>query len=589
MPYDPVSLVVVGVAGALLVASVFASSAALRIVVVVLAAALIRVDAGWTRSLHPWDERFHALVAKNLIAEPLKPTLYRDPGIQYDVDDWTTNHVWLHKPPGALWLMAGSMAVFGTNEIAMRLPGVLLSCAAVWLTFLIGRLLFNSIGIALLAAAFQAVNGFLVALTAGRRVADHVDTALIAFVELGVWAALMHAREGRPLMLGISGVALGAGLLTKSLPAMLIVVVGFVAFAQQEPVFRAIGRSAVIAVIGVAVALPWTLYVWATFPREAASADLYTWLHLSNTLEGHTSQPLSYLMEMPRFFGDLIWIPLAAIAIAAARKHAPELRTLLVWILVPYVIFSAARTQLPGYVMTAAPALFLAQAYYWCDLRRRLTLTPHGWRRTATLAMLVLLALLPARNLLEPTGSFERRDRDPAAFRELRTLESRLRLRDAVIFNMPMPIEAMFYSPYTAYRRLPSDGEVRALAEQGRTVVIYEPGGTFSVRATPGVNARRLAGSILVPQGNELDPPDADPIARRDARGLHSLAIDERAVRAFEIAHFEPPVGKRRQPAVHPRHERRVDDEVGAGGTADGANAAGHDAEGFLRLALGGP
>ena len=69
---------------------------------------------------------------------------------------------------------------------------------------------------------------------------------------------------------------------------------------------------------------------------------------------------------------------------------------------------------------------------------------------------------------------------------------------------------------------------------------------------------------------------------------LHSLAIDERAVGAVEVMHFEPAVGQRRQPAVHPRHERRVDDEVGAGGAADGANAAGHDAEGFLRLALGG-
>jgi hypothetical protein len=207
-------------------------------------------------------------------------------------------------------------------------------------------------------------------------------------------------------------------------------------------------------------------------------------------------------MEMPRFFGELIWIPLAALAIAAVREHAPQLRTLLAWILVPYAVFSAARTQLPGYVMTAAPALFLAQAYYWCDLRHRLTGAPDGWRRKAMRAMLVLLALLPARYLLEPTGSFERRERNPAAFRELRTLESRLRLRDdAVIFNMPMPIEAMFYSPYTAYRRMPADREVRALAKEGRTVVIYEAGGRFSVLAAPeigdgvlaSVNPRRAA------------------------------------------------------------------------------------------------
>ena len=29
--------------------------------------------------LHEWDERYHALVAKNLMPHPLKPTLYDNP------------------------------------------------------------------------------------------------------------------------------------------------------------------------------------------------------------------------------------------------------------------------------------------------------------------------------------------------------------------------------------------------------------------------------------------------------------------------------------------------------------------------------
>ena len=93
------------------------------------------------------------------------------------------------------------------------------------------------------------------------------------------------------------------------------------------------------------------------------------------------------------------------------------------------------------------------------------------------MALLVLLVALPARHLLEPTGSFERRERDPAASRELRTLSHRLGLADAVIFNMPAPIEAMFYSPYTAYDRIPTADEVYAIRAGGRSVVIYEPRG----------------------------------------------------------------------------------------------------------------
>ena len=130
------------------------------------AALLIRTDAACQRSLHTWDESYHALVAKNLIQQPWKPTLYRTPVLPYDLQDWTANHVWLHKPPGALWLMAASMALFGVNELALRAPSVLLSTLGVLLTFLIGRALFSE-RVGLLAAGFHAVNGFLVAIAAG--------------------------------------------------------------------------------------------------------------------------------------------------------------------------------------------------------------------------------------------------------------------------------------------------------------------------------------------------------------------------------------------------------------------------------------
>ncbi|MBK8567031.1 MAG: hypothetical protein IPN76_27800 [Saprospiraceae bacterium] len=34
--------------------------------------------------LHDWDERYHALVAKHLAKNPLKPCLYEDPIEDYD-------------------------------------------------------------------------------------------------------------------------------------------------------------------------------------------------------------------------------------------------------------------------------------------------------------------------------------------------------------------------------------------------------------------------------------------------------------------------------------------------------------------------
>jgi len=185
MLYDPVSWVtIVGGATLLGAAARARLHVSVRLALIVFAGFLLRLDAAWQWSLHIWDESFHALVASNLRDAPFMPLLYARPAVPYDRLDWMSNHVWLHKPPGALWLMALSLKIFGTNELAVRAPSVLLSTAGVALTFFIAASLVST-RVALLAAGVHAVNGFLIALAAGRRVADHVDTALVFFVQLG--------------------------------------------------------------------------------------------------------------------------------------------------------------------------------------------------------------------------------------------------------------------------------------------------------------------------------------------------------------------------------------------------------------------
>src|SRR5512135_2274407 len=66
--------------------------------------------------LSQWDEAYHALVAKNFLSHPLVPTLREEPLFPVDVTDWSDNHVWLHKPPLAPWLMALGLAVFGPQS-----------------------------------------------------------------------------------------------------------------------------------------------------------------------------------------------------------------------------------------------------------------------------------------------------------------------------------------------------------------------------------------------------------------------------------------------------------------------------------------
>src|SRR3954464_13314583 len=75
--------------------------------------------------LHPWDERYNAVVARHLISHPLVPTLYEETPLSR-APVWGRGRVWSHKPPWPLWLRAASLRLLGACEFAVRLPSVLL-------------------------------------------------------------------------------------------------------------------------------------------------------------------------------------------------------------------------------------------------------------------------------------------------------------------------------------------------------------------------------------------------------------------------------------------------------------------------------
>ena len=105
------------------------------LMLLIVAGMVLRIYTATDFYLHEWDERYHALVAKNLMHHPLVPTLYDHPLLPFDYQNWTINHIWVHKPPLTLWAMAGSMWVFGVNEIALRLPSIILSTTGIGLCF----------------------------------------------------------------------------------------------------------------------------------------------------------------------------------------------------------------------------------------------------------------------------------------------------------------------------------------------------------------------------------------------------------------------------------------------------------------------
>ena len=367
------------------------------------------------------------------------------------------------------------MAVFGVAEIPLRLPSVLFASASVLLTFGIGAVLFSP-SVGLVGAVFHTFNGILAELAAGRRASDHVDTLLICLVEAGILATLVIEKR-RPQLAGVVlGVACGLAYLTKSLPGLLLLPIWFLIRWQLGPRSTQLRTLAVAMLVTFAVAAPWTLYAMTTFPREWQYESVYSWRHVMEALETHGGPPWRYLTDMPRYFGELVYLPLVVAAASWLRGTAnPARRAMLVWVAVPYVLFSAMATKMPAYVMLAAPALFLIQAEFWLTLTRRFAVENRFWRKALLSMAIVLFALLPARDFLNPTGPLEERARDSQWATDLRDLNRTIGEKKAVIFNLPTPIEAMFYTPYVAYNYMPSGEQTKMLRSRGYEVYVYQP------------------------------------------------------------------------------------------------------------------
>jgi len=110
--------------------------------------------------LQDWDERFHALVAKNLIHHPLTPMLRLDPIMAFKIEDWCCNHIWVHKQPLFLWQMALSMKLFGVNEVAMRLPSVIMGTISIYFVYDLANRWIKNIDISFVAALLFAVSNY---------------------------------------------------------------------------------------------------------------------------------------------------------------------------------------------------------------------------------------------------------------------------------------------------------------------------------------------------------------------------------------------------------------------------------------------
>jgi 4-amino-4-deoxy-L-arabinose transferase-like glycosyltransferase len=300
------------------------------------------------------------------------------------------HHGSLHvtKPPVTYWALAGSFGTFGRTEWAARTPMALAYLLTVFLAYRLGRLFtparpwLPALLYAISPVPFLAANAIT------------TDT-LLAFAETAAVCAYALRRFGgaRPRQLDLMWLLFGLAFMIKGPPGLLplAAIVVFEWRSGGLPALRGLLRPAGLALF-VAAGLGWFVFITQQRPelldyflRHEVVERVASATHDRNSQwYGGFSVYLPVLLA-----GALPWL----LALLADRRRPAlaldaQTRFLLLWLLLPLLVFMLSRSRLPFYILPLFVPLALLAA-------RTLDGVAFGRRQTALLAvwLVCLLAL----------------------------------------------------------------------------------------------------------------------------------------------------------------------------------------------------
>jgi 4-amino-4-deoxy-L-arabinose transferase-like glycosyltransferase len=293
------------------------------------------------------------------------------------------------KPILIYWLQAVSVALFGLNEFAFRLPSSLAATAWALALLLFTRRMLGPR--AALMATLIMVTSLQVALIGRAAIADALLNLWIAATMFSLYLWL-EERQRRFLLLAVLFAALG--FLTKGPIALLVpLATGLIYSATrgQLGLWPRAMLDPLAWLIFAGVALPW--YLAQYFQEGDAFIQGFFLRHnlgrFSSPMEQHAGNLIYYVPVVLIGLLPYTSIVIAALADGLRRWREPLIRYLLIWFGFVFVFFSVSATKLPHYLVYGYSALFVLMAPHALAFRSRF------WAFLPQLLLLLGLLVLP--------------------------------------------------------------------------------------------------------------------------------------------------------------------------------------------------
>lgn len=312
--------------------------------------------------------------------------------------------LWNTKPPMLVWLMTGSMAMFGPTEFALRLPSLMAALGTLLLVMLFLRRITSSVAIAAFGGMALATSvGFFG--EHGARTADF--DALLCFFTTAYLLLLFFAVHRSPPPRGwllLAGVMAAGALMTKGLAGG-IPGAGLLLYLVLVRRWHRLFETPRYWVAALLAGLPMLLFL---FLREAAAPGF---LHamLFNDVSGRFNNPASINNSGPPWYyldttfarglfslGTLTLLAPLALPFARGRVRLALLFALCIAV-GQLAVVTMSGTKLAHYYLSAYPFLAIAAALAVHALFLWMTRSVRAGRlapRSLWIARLVPVALL---------------------------------------------------------------------------------------------------------------------------------------------------------------------------------------------------
>jgi len=436
--------------------------------------------------LYMWDESFHALVAKNTMANPFKPMLYTNPVIPYDPTCWVSNTVWIHGP-SILWLIAISYKIVGVSELSTRIPSIIMSTLMVPMLFRIGKITVNE-KVGYLAAFLFATANYQLEMVSGIINGDHSDVASMFFICTSFWAWFEYKHSNKKYWLILIGLFSGLAVLTKWL-------IGFVVFfcwlltiiLNKEKRKELIRYKELIGsgLIGFVIAASWYIYCLIRFPTETLATLSAYFQNYTSVIESHSGTTTYYPDLLGPQYGwiiPFILLPALYYLYKNIEKKNEFKITLFTWLLFVEIFYTIAQTKMPLFTIIVAPVIYLALGNLLFLIIEYLTIRV-GKYKMGMIALLILLIGYSNIGISEIEGHHtdvglmvsQRQEymHNASIFKEV---GNRFPQKDYVLFNCKDPVRAMFYSGMTSYQNIPDNTTCSQLEKEGIKIAIFNDG-----------------------------------------------------------------------------------------------------------------